>query len=165
VNREEATVRSELSALAADTRGRALLQLALRGIQDSGRGLTYGCWSKPDGGVSGCIFQHAYWQGAAEGVFRAVERTPGRELKTFVGDADFALVMRAIRAFDALGRRRFRRWQLGRFGMPARRLDQAAWRSTIERILVDVLAETGDDAGTRAVATAGAGPSAWPAGA
>ena len=34
-----------------------------------GHGLTIGCWVKPDGGVSGCVFQHAYWQGVAEGAF------------------------------------------------------------------------------------------------
>ena len=138
---EERSVRSELAVLAADERGRRLLQLALRGLQESGRGLTYGCWVKKDGGVSGCLFQHAYWQGASEGLFAPVELTPSGELKSFVGDADFALVLRAIRAFDALGRRRFLRWRRGAYGLPVRRLDEPAWRSEVERILVDVLAE------------------------
>jgi hypothetical protein len=141
VTREERIVRNELAALAAEERGRQLLQLALRGIQESGRGLTYGCWVKKDGGVSGCLFQHAYWQGASEGLFQPVELTPKGELKEFVGDTDFDLVLRGIRAFDALGRRRFVRWQRGRFGVPVRRLDERAWRSAVERILVDVLAE------------------------
>jgi hypothetical protein len=137
---EERVVRNELAVLAADERGRHLLQLALRGIQESGRGLSYGCWIKKDGGVSGCLFQHAYWQGESEGLFAPVELTPKGELKDFVGEADFALVLRAIRAFDALGRRRFLRWQRGPYGLPRRRLDEPAWRAAVERILVDVLA-------------------------
>jgi len=72
MTREETSARRHLEALAADERGRLLLQLALRGIQTSGRGLTIGCWVKPGGGVSGCVFQHAYWQGVAEGVFANV---------------------------------------------------------------------------------------------
>ena len=47
---EERTAREELGALASHERGRLLLQLALRGIQDSGSGLTVGCWVKPNGG-------------------------------------------------------------------------------------------------------------------
>jgi len=69
MTREERIARSELVALASHERGRRLLQLSLRGIQESERGLTIGCWVKPNGGVSGCVFQHAYWQGAAEGAF------------------------------------------------------------------------------------------------
>ena len=145
MTREERLVRDELATLAAEERGRRLLQLALRGIQDSGRGLTYGCWVKKDGGVSGCIFQHAYWQGASEGLFAPVELTPKGELKGYVGDADFELVLRGIRAFDALGRKRFLRWHLGRFGLPRRVLDEPAWRAAVERILLDVLAERPDD--------------------
>lgn len=148
MTREELLVRHELSLLAREERGRRLLQLALRGIQESGRGLTYGCWVKPDGGVSGCLFQHAYWQGLQEGVFRPVELDPKGELKAFVGD-DFALVMSAIRAFDVLGKRRFTRWRRGRLGLPVRALDERRWRAAVERILVDVLAERLDEAGDR----------------
>ena len=97
---------------------------------------------KKDGGVSGCLFQHAYWQGASEGLFAPVELTPSGELKSFVGDADFALVMRAIRAFDALGRRRFLRWRRGATGSRCDASTRCAWRSEVERILVDVLAES-----------------------
>jgi hypothetical protein len=157
VSGEEAIVRRELGALAVDPRGRHLLQLALRGIQDSGRGLTFGCWVKKDGGVSGCLFQHAYWQGASEGLFAPAELTPKGELKDFVGDADFELVLGAIRAFDVLGRRRYLRWQRGRFGLPMRRLDEQAWRASVERILVDVLAERPDDAPATALARASKG--------
>jgi len=48
--REERIVRDGLAALASDARGRRLLQLALRGIQESGRGLTTGCWVERGGG-------------------------------------------------------------------------------------------------------------------
>jgi len=150
VTREERQVRSRLADLAEDDRGRHLLQLALRGLQESGRGLTYGCWVKPGGGVSGCLFQHAYWQGVQEAVFRPVEGDPKGEFKSYVGEEDFALVMGAIRAFDALGKRRFRRWTRGPYGLPMHTLDEERWRATVERILVDVLAERPDEAGDRA---------------
>jgi hypothetical protein len=140
VTREERAVREELQALAADDRGRSLLQLALRGIQESGRGLTYGCWVKRDGGVAGCLFQHAHWQGVQEGIFKPATAPKG-EIHEYVGDDDFRLVMQAIRAFDMLGRRRFRRWQRGGpLGLPWRRLDEELWRAAVEAILIDVLA-------------------------
>jgi hypothetical protein len=148
VNRDERLVRDELTKLADSGKGRHLLQLALRGIQESGKGLTYGCWVKADGGVSGCLFQQAYWQGLADGVFQPAE-IPKGELKAYVGEEDFALVMGAIRAFDTLGKRRFLRWQRGPHGLPIRRLDEDAWRASVERILVDVLAERQDEAGVR----------------
>ena len=139
MTRDERIARGELAALARDDRGRRLLQLALRGIQESGRGLTIGCWVKPTGGVSGCVFQHAYWQGVAEGAF-----APAPDAKAGIKEAlsaeDFALVMAAIRALDVLGRRRFVRWQRERFGVPRRELDEAAWRDAVERLLVDALA-------------------------
>ena len=144
MTREEQKVRAELESLARDDQGRRLLQLALRGIQESGRGLTYGCWVKRDGGVSGCLFQHAYWQGVTEGVFSPAEMPKG-EIKDFVGDEDFALVMRSIRAFDALGKRRFTRWSVGPYGIPRRRVDQAEWQATVERLIVDALADTRPD--------------------
>jgi len=150
VTREEQHVRDELAALAGTSRGRQLLQLALRGIQESGRGLTYGCWVKRDGGVSGCLFQHAYWQGVSEGQFKLAEGELNGVIKEYVGADDFTLVMSSIRAFDSLGKRRFRRWQRGRFGLPVRRLDEQLWRSTIERLLIDTLAETPGEPGVAA---------------
>jgi hypothetical protein len=143
VTREEAIVRERLTLLAQDERGRRLLQLALRGLQESGRGLTIGCWVKRDGGVAGCLFQHAYWQGMVEGVFEPTALT-STAIKEYVGAEDFALVVSAIRAFDALGRRRFVRWRRGRFGIPWRRLDEERWRSTVEGALVDALATTAE---------------------
>src|SRR5205823_11331858 len=109
--------------------------LALRGIQTSGRGLTIGCWVKPGGGVSGCVFQHAYWQGISEGAFDT-SGAPAREIRDLVAEPDFHLVMEAIRALDSLGKRHF----LRRRGL-RRTLDEAAWRDTVERLLVDALAE------------------------
>jgi hypothetical protein len=135
MSREEKIARHELATLAADERGRALLQLALRGIERSDRGLTIGCWVKPGGGVAGCVFQHAYWQGVAEGTF-AAGAAAKPEIKGFVPEDDFRLVMAAIRALDTLGKRRFVR----RHGL-RRTLDEAAWRNTVERLLVDALAE------------------------
>jgi len=144
MSREEQAARRELSALAADGRGRALLQLALRGIERCDRGLTIGCWVKPGGGVAGCVFQHAYWQGVAEGTF-ADARAAKPELKAFVPEQDFRVVMAAIRALDRLGKRRFMRWHGLR-----RTLDETAWRNTVERLLVDALAEAPQPAAVHA---------------
>jgi hypothetical protein len=138
MTREETAARRQLKALAADERGRQLLQLALRGIQTSGRGLTIGCWVKPGGGVSGCVFQHAYWQGVGEGVFEA--GAANKEIKHHVDDRDFHLVMEAIRALDTLGKRRFMR----REGL-RRTLDETAWRAAVEQLLVDALAQPAPD--------------------
>jgi hypothetical protein len=135
MTREESRARRELEALAAEPRGRELLQLALRGIQTSNCGLTVGCWVKPGGGVSGCVFQHAYWQGVAEGVFVSSDYA-STEIRQLVDEDDFRLVMSAIRALDRLGRRRF----LRRDGLH-RTLDEEAWRRTVETLLVDALAQ------------------------
>lgn len=135
MTREERIARRELAALASEERGRLLLQLALRGIQESGHGLTIGCWVKPGGGVAGCVFQHAYWQGVAEGTFEGTA-TATTEIKDFVPQEDFRLVMAAIRALDVLGKRRFQQ----RHGL-WHTLDEAAWRSTVEQLLIGALAE------------------------
>jgi hypothetical protein len=147
MTREEKNASRQLEALAVDERGRRLLQLALRGIQTSGRGVTIGCWVKPGGGVSGCVFQHAYWQGIAEGVFDTTGAAD-REIKQLVSERDFHLVMSAIRALDSLGKRRF----LRRRGL-RRELDEVAWRATVERLLVDALAQGTPAAEVQALAT------------
>jgi hypothetical protein len=134
MSREETIARRELAALAGEARGRQLLQLALRGLETSDHGLTIGCWVKAGGGVSGCVFQHAFWQGVAEGAF-APAGAAKAEIKEFVAEEDFRLVMAAIRALDALGKRRFLRWHGFR-----RMLDEDAWRGTVERLLIDALA-------------------------
>jgi len=147
MTREETIARRQLEALAADERGRVLLQLALRGIQTSGRGLTIGCWVKPGGGVSGCVFQHAYWQGVDEGMFDTADAA-AREIKHLVDERDFHAVMEAIRALDRLGKHRF----LRRRGL-RRELDEAAWRDTVERLLVDALAKAPGAAGRAPVSS------------
>ncbi len=134
MTRHEKIARHRLQALAGEKRGRQLLQLALRGIQTSGRGLTIGCWVKPGGGVSGCVFQHAYWQGYAEGAFHESDQA-SHEIREHVPERDFRLIMEAIRALDSLGKHRF----VHRRGL-RRTLDEAAWRETVERLLVDALA-------------------------
>jgi hypothetical protein len=135
VTRDEQAARTALAQLARDERGRRLLQLALRGVHESGRGLTLGCWTAtPGGSVSGCIFQHAYWQGVAEGVFEPADRA-ATEIRHYVADEDFRVVMGAIRSLDQLGRRRFLKWSGFR-----RVLDEPAWRDAVERLLVDALA-------------------------
>jgi hypothetical protein len=134
MTREERAVRDALAELAAEERGRRLLQLALRGIEESGCGVTIGCWTKEGAGASGCVFQHAYWRGISEGSFVPADQA-ATAIRGFVAAEDFALVMAAIRAFDALGRRRF----LRRRGL-RRELDEAAWRDTVERLLVGALA-------------------------
>lgn len=148
MTRQETNARQQLGELAADERGRLLLQLALRGIQTSGRGLTIGCWVKPDGGVSGCVFQHAYWQGVAEGVFDT-SGAADSEIKGLVDEHDFHQVMEAIRALDSLGKRRFLRRQ----GL-LRKLDEDAWRDTVERLLLDALAGSVPLAGQQPAASA-----------
>ena len=112
---------------------RGLLQLALRGIQESEHGLTIGCWVKPDGGVSGCVFQHAYWQGVAEGRVRRVAGAKRRS-RTSCPKTTSA-VMAAIRALDLLGKRRF----LRRRGL-CRGSTSGLARTTVERLLIDALA-------------------------
>jgi hypothetical protein len=139
MTRQETIARHQLETLAEEERGRQLLQLALRGIRTSGHGLTIGCWVKPGGGVAGCVFQHAYWQGVTEGAFDTTEQA-SREIKDLVPERDFHLVMDAIRALDSLGKHQF----VKRQGLH-RELDEDAWRDTVERLLVDALAASARD--------------------
>ena len=98
---EERALRDELETLAATPRGRELLQLALRGIESDDRELVCGRWERD--GEAGCLFQHAYWQGVRDGVFQPDD--PARDwVSSFVGRGDYWNVIRAIEAFDELGR-------------------------------------------------------------
>jgi hypothetical protein len=146
MTRQETIARRKLEVLASEERGRQLLQLALRGIRTSGRGLTVGCWVRPGGGVSGCVFQHAYWQGREEGAFGESGRA-SQEIRELVPEGDFHVVMDAIRALDSLGKHRFVRRQ----GLH-RSLDEAGWRDTVERLLVDALAAPAPEPGRLPVA-------------
>ena len=125
---EERALRDELETLAATPRGRELLQLALRGIESDHRELVCGRWERD--GEAGCLFQHAYWQGVRDGVFHADD--PARDwVSSFVGRGDYWNVIRAIEAFDELGR-------LGHSDRVPRRvlgsrtvLRQAEWREVV----------------------------------
>ena len=143
----EHRLRGRLSALAADDRGRTLLQLALRGMNAGERKLTARCWT--DHSDAGCLFQHAYWQGVREGVFEDRGR-PAEWIGDLVGTELFGEVIGAIDSFDRLAKVRYadreHRW-LGRDRIRIRRDE---WRAAVEGLLVDVLARVSpapDDAG------------------
>jgi len=136
VSATEDELRVELRGLARLPQGRDLLQLALRGLSGDGRGLTAGCWVK--GGVAGCLFQHAYWQGVREGTFPA--GGSARDwVSAYAGTAGYWNVIRTITAFDELAREEFgtRRGLLGRRSRP-----DDAWRARVEAMLIDALGAT-----------------------
>jgi hypothetical protein len=138
VTPEEQSVRRELGALASSDRGRQLLQLSLRGIARGKHKVTAGCWV--DAGIAGCLFQHAYWQGVEEGIF-ADEGRPGDWVGGFVGSSDYGIVVSAIAAFDLYARTTYADVQRRRL-LPDRvtvRMDE--WRSAVERLLVETLAD------------------------
>src|SRR5256885_16717258 len=63
----DVAMRESLERLAEHDGGRRLLQLALRSIEAGDHDLVSGCWTRK--GDAGCLFQHAYWQGVADGMF------------------------------------------------------------------------------------------------
>jgi hypothetical protein len=137
---EERELRGELGRLAATGRGRALLQLSLRGIHHGEQAVTAGCWRDP--GVAGCLFQHAYWQGVREEVFPD-EGRPGDWIGSFMGAGGYGVVVDTIGAFDRLAKRQHADVRR-RLLLPDKvdvRLDE--WRAVVERMLVEALAETG----------------------
>jgi hypothetical protein len=134
---EERRVRDDLWNLARSARGRALLQLALRGIARGERGVTAGCWA--DRGIAGCLFQHAYWQGVEEGVFADTGR-PGDWIGGFVGSGDYGIVVRAIGSFDVLAKREYADVERRRLLPDRTDVRQPEWRVTVERMLVETLA-------------------------
>jgi hypothetical protein len=138
VTHEEQQVRRELAILAKSDRGRQLLQLSLRGIARGEHKLTAGCWV--DAGIAGCLFQHAYWQGVEEGIFADTGR-PGDWVGSFVGAGDYGIVIRAIAAFDRFAKATYADVRHRRL-LPDRidiRMDE--WRSAVERLLVETLAD------------------------
>ena len=135
---EERELRGELRELADTDEGRRLLQLALRGIDRGEAEVTAGCWT--DRGVAGCLFQHAYWQGVREGVFRD-EGRPGDWIGSLVGARAHATVLNAIGAFDRLAKRHHAD-RSGRRILPDKvEIRTGEWRQVVERMLVETLAD------------------------
>lgn len=136
---DELRVREGLATLAASDPGRRLLQLGLRGIQLSELGVTAGCWVQR--GSAGCLFQHAYWQGVHEGVFADAGR-PGDWIGSFVGPADYGIVIRVIESFDRLARSGYADVK-PRTLLPDRvTVRQSEWRPAVEKLLVEALGNT-----------------------
>ncbi|MGN6380617.1 MAG: hypothetical protein ACTHNU_16830 [Gaiellales bacterium] len=135
----EQRLRGQLETLAADDRGRALLQLSLRGIHAGEQTLTAGCWT--DHGVAGCLFQHAYWQGVREGVFEDRGR-PGDWIGSLVGSGLYGDVIGAIDSFDRLAKTRYADREQRWVGPDRIHIRQAEWQEAVEAMLVDVLAQT-----------------------
>jgi hypothetical protein len=139
---DEQRLRADLMNLAASERGRALLQLGLRGIERGEHELTAGCWTER--GDAGCLFQHAYWEGVREGVFADAGR-PGDWIGSFVGAHDYGIVIRAIESFDRLARRSYADVRR-RMVLPDRvSLRQKQWNAAVEQLLLDTLREGHDD--------------------
>ena len=134
---QELCVRKRLTTLAGDDRGRALLQLALRGIRSGRHEVTAGCWV--DRGIAGCLFQHAYWQGVREGVF-ADKGRPGDWIGSFVGSGDYGIVVRTIDSFDRLAKSGYADIERRRLLPDKVVIRQDEWRSVVERMLVETLA-------------------------
>jgi hypothetical protein len=136
---EERELRSELRELADTDRGRRLLQLALRGIDRGEAEVTAGCWT--DRGIAGCLFQHAYWQGVREGVFRD-EGRPGDWIGSLVGAQGHATVLNAIGAFDRLAKRHHADRTPRRIRPDKLEIRTGEWRQVVERMLVETLADS-----------------------
>jgi hypothetical protein len=138
----ELAMRESLERLAEHDGGRRLLQLALRSIERGDHELVSGCWTRK--GDAGCLFQHAYWQGVADGVFPDDGRA--RAWVTGVaGPNAYHRVIDVIAAFDRLARAEYAVEQR-RFGPPE--LDRERWRRRVSALLVEVLG-AGPDRGRR----------------
>lgn len=133
MTREEQDLREALARLAERDGGRRLLQLSLRGIESGDHELVSGCWTQR--GDAGCLFQQAYWQGTADGVFEDDGRVRAW-VSGVAGPHEYHRVIDVIAAFDALARAEFAvqpRW----FRPPI--LDQPRWRAAVTAALMDVL--------------------------
>jgi hypothetical protein len=144
MTREEQDLRDALARLAQRDGGRRLLQLSLRGIESGDHELVSGCWTRR--GDAGCLFQQAYWQGAADGVFEDDGRVRAW-ISAVAGDGAYHLVVDVIAAFDALAKAEYAIRQR-RFGGPV--LDTERWRATVTASLVDVLGDGGVDRNSNA---------------
>jgi hypothetical protein len=137
---EEQQLREDLRTLAGSDRGRRLLQLALRSIARGERGVTAGCWRER--GDAGCLFQHAYWEGVRDGVFPD-EGRPGDWIGSFVGPHDYGIVIRTIGSFDHLARAAFADVRSRPLLPDHVRVRKGEWNAEVERLLVEVLGESG----------------------
>jgi hypothetical protein len=138
VNSDEQRLGDDLVNLAGSPRGRALLQLALRGIARGDRDVSAGCWVRR--GDAGCLFQHAYWEGVRSGIFADAGR-PGDWIGNFVGSHDYGIVIRVIESFDRLARSSYSDVE-PRALLPDRvRLRQSEWNAAVERLLLGTLGD------------------------
>jgi hypothetical protein len=133
MTREEHDLRDSLTRLAERDGGRRLLQLSLRGIESGDHELASGCWTRD--GDAGCLFQQAYWQGVADGVFDDDGRVRAW-VSGVAGRDSYHLVIDVIAAFDALSRAEYA-IQPRLLRPPI--LDQPRWRAAVTAALVDVL--------------------------
>jgi hypothetical protein len=142
----EVPMRESLERLAEHDGGRRLLQLALRSIERGDHELVSGCWTRK--GDAGCLFQHAYWQGVADGVFADDGRA--RAWVSGVAGRDYHRVIDVIAAFDRLARSEYA-VERRRFGPPE--LDRERWRERVSALLVEVLGAGPDRVPTETRAT------------
>jgi hypothetical protein len=135
---QELEMREALERLAETDGGRRLLQLSLRSIEAGDHELVSGCWTRK--GDAGCLFQHAYWQGVADGVFADDGRVRAW-VSGVAGRQAYHRVIDVIAAFDRLARAEYAVEQR-RFGPPE--LDRERWRERVASLLVEVLGAGGD---------------------
>jgi len=140
MSEHELELRESLERLADHEGGRRLLQLALRSIESGDHELVSGCWTA--NGDAGCLFQHAYWQGVADGAF-ADDGKVRAWVSGVAGRQAYHRVIDVIAAFDRLARAEYA-VELRRFRPPV--LDSQAWRERVAGLLVEVLGTGGDRA-------------------
>jgi hypothetical protein len=140
MSEHELELRESLERLADHEGGRRLLQLALRSIEAGDHELVSGCWRSH--GDAGCLFQHAYWQGVADGAF-ADDGKVRAWVSGVAGRQGYHRVIDVIAAFDHLARAEYA-VELRRFRPPV--LDTEAWRERVAGLLVEVLGTGGDRA-------------------
>ena len=135
---DQREMRATLERLADHEGGRRLLQLALRSIDSGDHELVSGCGTRK--GDAGCLFQHAYWQGVADGVF-ADDGHARAWVSGVAGPHAYHRVIDVIGAFDRLARAEYA-VERRRFGPPE--LDRERWRTAVTTLLVEVLGSGGE---------------------
>ena len=101
--------------------------------------MTAGCWT--EGGIAGCLFQHAYWQGVREGVFRD-EGRPGDWIGSFVGSSGYGTVLNAIGSFDRLAKRHHADRSPRRILPDKVEIRTDEWRRVVGSMLVETLSDS-----------------------